>query len=221
MEAPWKGPGVEWLQSSDPGGGKVAGDAADTETVGPVRRHLDVEHSIAQTREARIARSNWRVLRQLDDPFVIIAEAKLVGRAQHAARSDVADHGLLQHSAGARNDGSRRRENAFHSGMRIGRATNHLNLSVSGFDKADLQPVGIWVAFRRNNRSHGERLETRRAVFGPFDLMAEHGQPVGYHLRQHIGFKMFFEPAEGRFHAAAPAGRGPRTSEGTSRGTKP
>src|SRR5215471_18304708 len=184
MEAPWDGPGVEWLQSSDPGGGKVAGDAADTETVGPVRRHLDVEHSIAQTREARIARSNWRVLRQLDDPFVIIAEAKLVGRAQHAARSDVADHGLLQHSAGARNDGSRRRENAFHSGMRIGRATNHLNLSVSGFDKADLQPVG-------------------------------------YHLLQHIGFKMFFEPAEGRFHAAAPAGRGPRTSEGTSRGTKP
>src|SRR5215472_596859 len=156
MEAPWKGPGVEWLQSSDPGGGKVAGDAADTETVGPVRRHLDVEHSIAQTREARVARSNWRVLRQLDDPFVIIAKAKLVGRAQHAARSD----------------GSGRRENAFHSGMRIGRATNHLNLPVSGFDKADLQPVGIWVAFRRNNRSYGERLETRRAVFDPFDLMA-------------------------------------------------
>src|ERR1700730_8906505 len=87
---------IERLQLTQPGGREVAGDAAHTEAVSAVRRHLDVEDRVAETGIARVPRSQRRILRQLDDPLVVVAETELIGRAQHAARGDAADYGLAQ-----------------------------------------------------------------------------------------------------------------------------
>ena len=48
---------IERLQPPEPGGRQVAGDAAHAEAVGPVRRHLDIEDGVAETRIARIGHS--------------------------------------------------------------------------------------------------------------------------------------------------------------------
>ena len=72
-------PRIEWLQLPEPGRREVAGEAVHTEAVGAVRRHLDVEDGVAETGIARILRSQRSVLRQLDDPLVVIAQTELVG----------------------------------------------------------------------------------------------------------------------------------------------
>src|SRR5207248_1604081 len=104
-ETPGDGSRVQGFQPPEPGGGEIAGNAANTEAVGSVRRHLDVEDGVAEADEARIGRPDRRVPGQFDDPLVIVAEAELVGRAQHAARGNPADDGFLQQGAGARDDG--------------------------------------------------------------------------------------------------------------------
>ncbi len=65
---------IEQLQLPEPGGGEIARDAADAEAVGAVRRHLDVEDGVAEPDDARIGRPDWRILRQFDDPLVIVTE---------------------------------------------------------------------------------------------------------------------------------------------------
>src|SRR5277367_2559714 len=47
---------VERLQPPQPGGGEIAGNPANAEAVGTVRRHLDVEDGVAETDELRIGR---------------------------------------------------------------------------------------------------------------------------------------------------------------------
>ena len=211
---------IEWPQTSEAGGGEIAGDAADPEAVGTVRRHLDVEDGVAEADEARIGRADRRILRQFDDPFVIVAEAELVGRAQHAPRRDAADHGFLQHRAGARDDGAGGREDALHPGVGVRRPANHLNLPLPGIDDTDLQPVGIRMRFRRHDRGHCKRFETSSAVLHTFQFMAEHREPFADDGKRRLGFEMFLQPGERRLHAAPP-GSGPRTSEGISSGRKP
>ena len=152
---------------------------------------------------------------------MILAETQLIGRAQHAARGDAADHGFPQQGAGARNDGAGRRKHALHPGMGVGRAADDLDLRLAGVDEADLQPVGIGMTFRRHDRRHGEGLERLRTVLDPFDIVAEHDEPVDDCAERGVGVEMGLEPVDRRLHAAAPPESGPRTSEGMSSGRNP
>ena len=66
---------VERLQTAEPGGGEIAGDAAHAEAIGAVRRHLDVDDRIAEPEQVGIAGADRRVRRQLDDAVMVVAEA--------------------------------------------------------------------------------------------------------------------------------------------------
>ncbi len=233
---------VERLQTPDPGGGKVARDPAHAEAIGAVRRHLDVEDRVADADQIGVARSDRRVLGQLDDPVAVVAEAQLIGRAQHAARDDAADRGFLQHRAGARDDCAGRGEDALHAGARVGRAADHLRLPRPGVDNAEPEPVGVRMGLGRDHMGDGERLEPLGAVLDPVDIVAEHDQPLDDQGERGVGVEMGLEPGEGGFHAFVPgaaelplaptlsplAGRGrsppasaPRTRDGMSSGGKP
>src|SRR5215471_2520823 len=129
---------VEWFQTSEPSGCEIAGNTTDAEAIGTVRRHLDIKNGLGEPRVARILGPDRRVLRQLDDTLMILAETKLIGRAQHAARGDATDHGFFEQCTGARNDGSGRGEHALHPGMGVWRTTHDLNLGLAGIDDANL-----------------------------------------------------------------------------------
>ena len=82
---------IERLQLPEPGRRQIPGDAADAETVGPVRRDLDVDDRVVETQPIDVSGPDRRLRRDLDDAVVIVAEAEFIGRAQHAARGDAAD----------------------------------------------------------------------------------------------------------------------------------
>ncbi len=75
------------LQDSEPRGGEVACDACDAGRVRAVRRHCDVDDRIVEPGPSRIGGANGRVIRQLDDPLVIVAELELRRRAEHSVRT--------------------------------------------------------------------------------------------------------------------------------------
>ena len=64
----------------------------DARGVGAVRRQGDVDDRIVEPRPARVGKADGRIIRELDDPLVIVAELELGRRAQHAVRRDAADH---------------------------------------------------------------------------------------------------------------------------------
>ncbi len=99
---------VERAQPAEPGRREIAGDAVHAQAIGAVRRHLDVEHRIVEPHDLGEALADRRVRRQVDDALVVVRDAHLVGRAQHAVRGNAANDALFQHEAGARNGRARR-----------------------------------------------------------------------------------------------------------------
>ena len=75
------------LQATNPGRRKIARNPRDARGVGAVRRHGDVDDGIVEPGPARVRNANGRVIRELDDPFVIVAEFEFRRRAQHAVRT--------------------------------------------------------------------------------------------------------------------------------------
>ena len=131
---------------ADAGGGEIAGDAGDAQRIGPVGRDGDVDHRIVEAGIDGIGLADRRIVGQVDDALVIVGDAELALRQQHAVRFDAADDALLELHAGAGNVGAGRREDAGHAGARIGRAADDLDLrAVAGIDDADAQAVGVGV----------------------------------------------------------------------------
>ncbi len=220
-----KRPGTGLVSSgfslAEPGRREIAGDAVDAEAIGAVRRHLDVDDGVAETDQIGVSGPDRRVRRRFDDAVMVVAKAELIGRAQHAARGDAADHAFLEQRAGARDDRAGRGEDALHAGARVGRAADHLHLFLAGVDHADPEPVGIRMALGRNHRGNGEGFEPGGAVFDRVDIVAEHDQPLDDRRQRRLGVEMGLEPGERRLHAAAPPLSGPRTIEGMSSGRNP
>ena len=75
------------LQGSEPRGGEVARDPRDAGRVRAVRRHRDIDDRIVEPGEAGVSDADRRVIRQLDDPLVIVAELELRRRAEHSVRT--------------------------------------------------------------------------------------------------------------------------------------
>ncbi len=185
------------------------------EAVAAVRRHLDVDDGVAEADQVGVAGADRRVRRHLDDAFAVLAKVQLKGRAQHAARGDAADFGLLQHRAGARDHRAGRSEDALDAGARVRRTAHHLDPRLAGVDEAELQPVGIRVPLGRDHRGDGEGFEPGSAIFYAFDVVAEPDQALDDQAERRRGFEMGQQPGKRRLH------RAPRTSEGMSSGRNP
>ena len=142
-----------------PGGREVAGDAGHAQAIGPVGRHLDVDQRIVEPHDLGEGRADGRVVGQLDDAVMILAQPHLALGAEHAVGFDAADHPGLELQPGAGNVAADRREDALHAGARIGRAADHLDLAAAGIDQADPQPVGIGMLLGLHDIADGEGRE--------------------------------------------------------------
>jgi tRNA-binding EMAP/Myf-like protein len=149
-------------------------------------------------------RADRRILRQVDDPVMILGELQFRRRAEHAVRFDAADHALAERDILAGNIGSGRREDALHAGARIGRAADDLHrLAGAGVHHADPQPVGIGMLLRFDHRGDGEIAQLRRRIGDAFDLKADLRQRLGDRRQRGVGVEMVLEPGEGEFHVSA------------------
>ena len=207
---------VERLERAEPGGGEVAGDAADAGAVAAVGRERDVDHRVGHAECGGGRRSHRRVVLQLDDARVLVGQPELALRAQHAVRILAADLAGLEVEPGARDVRARRGEYALHAGARIGRAADHLHDALAGIDAADLEPVGIGVLHRLDDIADDERREVLRAVLDAFDLQPDHGELVGESVGGRVGLEMVLQPGNRNLHRASPP-----CNEGTSSAAKP
>ena len=114
----------ERLEATEAGGGQVARDALHAERVAAVRRDADLDDRVVEPGILHVALAERRVLRQVDDAGVVVAEAHLARREHHRLRRHAADLALLQRDAGAGDEGAGQREHALHAGPRIGRAAD-------------------------------------------------------------------------------------------------
>ena len=212
---------VERLELPHAGRGKVAGDAAHAEAIGPVRRHLEVDDRVVEPQQAGVPGADRRILRQFDDAGVILAQRQFGRRHQHAPRRDAADRAFAQHRAGFRDMHAGWAEHPLHPGPRVGGAAHHLHLGLAGVDDTDPEAVGVGMRLGRDDARHDKAGEPRSPVRDAFDVVAEHDEALGDGGDRRLGVEMGLEPREGRLHAAPPPERGPRTGEGMSSGTNP
>src|SRR5690606_41214383 len=89
---------VDSLQRAIPGRREVPGDPPHAGAISPVRRESDVDDRVVEAGYPRERRAERRVLRQLDDSFVLVGETELPLRDEHAVAPDAADLRLLQNA---------------------------------------------------------------------------------------------------------------------------
>src|SRR5690606_4924780 len=146
--------------------------AEDTHAVRPIRGDRHVEHR-AGAAVLRKSRADRRVLGQLDDPGVIVAELELARRAHHAVALDPADRALLELEAAGRDHRARRPEHADEARAGIRRAAYDLQrLAVAVVDGEDLQVVRVRMRRRGQHPRDAEAGEllgraVQRVRFGP------------------------------------------------------
>ena len=208
---------IQRFQRAETGGGEIPGDPANTGAVLAVRCQPDFDHRIGQAHGVDRGRADFRIFRQLNDAFVIFGQAHFALGQQHAVRFLTADLARFQRHIDARNIGARRGEHALHPGPRIGRAADDLHrIAVAVIDYADLQAVGIGVAFGGHHMRHTERRERRPAILDAFDLQPDHRQFLDDVFERPVGLEMLLEPGECELHLTRPS-----ATLGTSSGAKP
>ena len=200
VERALEGLGLRRLQRAEAGRGEVARDAGDARRVGAVRGQRDVDDGIVEPGEARVRRADRRVVGQLHDAVVVVAELELGGRAQHAVRLDAADDALGERDLLAGNIGPDRREHALHPGARVRRAADDLNRARAGFDDADPQPVGVGMRLGLDDVADDEAGVLGARVLDALDLEADAGQRVDDLGERGLRVEMVLEPGEGEFH---------------------
>ena len=205
------------LEPADSRRRKVAGDPVDAHAVRAVRSDVHVEDGIVQAGIVRKDRSDRRVLRELDDSVMLLAELELADGAHHAAALDSADCGDLQRQIRAGDVGSRPAEHAQHSGAGVGSAADDLDrLAGAGIDGEDLELVRLRMLFGCEHPGHPERRQCLGRVHDLLDLEADRGQRFGDRRRIGVRLQMVLEPAQRELHAPTPPDR-----VGTSRARKP
>src|SRR5262249_3940274 len=79
--------------------------------------------------------------------------------------------------------------------------------ALSRVDHAYLQPVGVWMFFRRDDPRDGEWGELFGLVLDALDLEPAHGEAIDDRFERRLRFEMLLEPAEGEFHHDADCAR--------------
>ena len=149
------------------------------EAVAAVRRDADIDHRIVEAGPLRVRHADRRILRQVEDAGVVVAETHLALGQQHARAAHAADLADLQRDAGAGDERAGRGEHALHAGARIRRAADHAHRVAAGIDRAHAQPVGVRVLHRLDHARDAERGEGGAAVLDALQFQADAGQRVG------------------------------------------
>ena len=211
---------LDWLglvlsQPAEACGGKIAGDAAHAEAIGPVRRDGDFDHCIVEAERGGRRAADLGVGRKLDDTGVLVGQLELALRQQHAVGLDAPNLRLGERQVDAGNVAADRREHAFQPGARVRRSAHDLQTLGAGIDLAHLELIGVRVLRRAQHLRHRERRERGRGVEHLLDLEPDAGERLGDLVHLCHGVEMLLEPAKREFHDSPPA------RVGMARGGKP
>ncbi len=214
--------GAPRLQRAHAGGGEVAGDAANGERVAPVGRYADLDDRVVEPGPCDVGGADRRVVRQLDDAGVVLAQAHLAIGEQHSGTLHATDFSDLERNAGAGDEAAGGGEYTLHAGTRVGGAAHHRGDAVARIDLADAQPVGVRVRGGLDDAGDAECRQCGTAILHAFELQPDHGQRVGDAVERRVGVEVVAQPGEGEFHrltpprAASPARAGSRRSGAAS-----
>ena len=201
VEGAVEGLGLRRLQRPEPGRREVARDAGDAGRVGTVRGQRDVDDRVVEPGPACVGDADGRVVRQLHDAVVVVAELELGRRAQHAVRLDAADDALGEGDLLAGDIGPDRREHALHARSRaFGAPHTTWTGPGAGLDHADPEPVGVGMLPRLDDMADHEAGVFGAGVLDALDLEADAGQRVDDLGERGLRVEMVLEPGEGEFH---------------------
>ena len=106
-------------------------------------RDRDVDDRVVVAEKFGERLADGRVGGKIDDAVMVLAEAHLAHRHEHAVGRLPADLARFQQQARARNRRADGREHALHAGARVGRTADDLHDAGTRIDRADAQPVGV------------------------------------------------------------------------------
>ena len=157
---------------------ELSRDADDAHCVGPVRGDGHVEDRVVEAEHLADVASQLGAAVEREDAVVILAEAELACRAQHAFAHDAADLALGDLEVAGEHR-AHFRERHDHSGLDVGGAAHDALLAVAVVDvgEADLVGVGVRQHVEDARRDHAVDLGAR--LFDRLDLDAELVQRVG------------------------------------------
>ena len=125
-------------------GGELTRHAGDAHGVGTVGGDRQVEDDVVEAEHATHVGAERGRLVETEDAAVVVAEAELLGGAEHAVGHDAADLAPLEHeTAGEGRSGAGVGHD--HARHHVGRAAHHAGLTAAGVDVDELQLVGVGV----------------------------------------------------------------------------
>ncbi len=208
------------FQRAQTGGGKIARDAIDTQTIWSVGRDGNLNDRIILAERIRCRGAHREIAFELDNAIVLVGKLKLPLGTHHAVGFNAANLRGLQHHAIRWNGCAGRCKNTRKPRLCIGCTTHnlqHLNLAFDKcFDLAEAKFVGIrmWHGFQ--NAGHSEGCQCSRWIDHLFHFEANHGQRLDNCFKGCVCFEMIFQPREGELHDESPP-----ASVGTSSAENP
>ena len=153
-------------------GGELAGDADDAHRVGPVRGDREVEDRVVEAEELADVGAGRGGRVEVEDAVVVVAEAELARRTEHAVGDLAADLAPLDgHPAGEGGAGGG--ERGEHAGVHVRGAAHDAGGAVAGVDVDEAEPVGVGVGDDVEDPRDGDAGELGAGGLDGFDLEAD------------------------------------------------
>ncbi len=183
-----------------PGDGRdFARDADHRLHVAPVRRHVQHQDRVVECERLAQALPGPQAIGQVEDALVVLGQAELARRAQHARGLDAAQRRARDREA-ARKPGALERERRLHPGMNVGCAADDRERLAAARDLADGQLVGPRMALDRQHLADHDAGEGLRGRLDRLDLDTAHGQARAQGRGIPAGVDPLVEPCEADAH---------------------
>ena len=200
------GPG-RWRQLGAGDRMNLACNPVDPEAVDPVRVQVQLEHSLGDRQHIRQRRAGSGAFVENDDPIRVLADLELSLTQHHPVGDDAAqlrsaELGAVGHDGPG--EGHRHRL----AGGDVGGAADDRVGAVARIDLADLEPIGVWVLFGRENPADDEPLIRRHAdAEDALDLDRAHRQQLRHLGDRQRRIAVLAQPAERHPHDRPPLTR--------------
>jgi hypothetical protein len=181
--------------------GNIAGKAEMPPTVGAVAGEVDVEHHLGgQVERLPVGNTHRGAGRQDEDARVVVAEAELASRAEHALRLDAEDRARFDEPAvGHGGTGRRQRDDV--AGLHVERAAPDVPLDpVAGVDPHTVHLGGIGVALGAQHAGGDHAVDHRADGEHLLDLHTETGEHGGERRRVATEGCQVIEPGKNSLH---------------------
>ncbi len=152
--------------------GEIAGDADDPHRIGPVRRDREVEHDVVEAEHLAHVGPERCVGGQLEDAGVVVAEAELARRAQHALRHHAADLAPLDREVAGEHCADAR-EGHDHARLDVRRAAHDPQLTVAEVDVGEPDLVGVGMRNDVEDLGDDDPVHVAAGFVDRLDLEAE------------------------------------------------